>query len=73
MENDNLIVIDQSTTVLQHVVTTDDIRKNFWCKTRTNTSLILGKIELLYIDCKYAWGTVFERKVFIPINENKSE
>ncbi|CAG2254738.1 unnamed protein product [Mytilus edulis] len=50
LENDNLIVIDQSTTVLQHVVTTDDIRKNFWCKTRTNTSLILGKIELLYID-----------------------
>ncbi|XP_063405538.1 uncharacterized protein LOC134688498 [Mytilus trossulus] len=50
LENDNLIVVDQSTTVLQHVVTAGDIRKNFWCKTRTDSALILGKIELLYID-----------------------
>ncbi|XP_052069840.1 uncharacterized protein LOC127708670 isoform X2 [Mytilus californianus] len=50
LKNDNLIVVDQSTTVLQHVVTTDDIRNNFYCKTKTNASIVLGKIELLYID-----------------------
>lgn len=58
LENKHIIVVNQTTAVLQHVVTTDDIKNNIYCKAK-NAPLVHGynfpyaKIELTYIDCKY--------------------
>lgn len=58
LKNKHIIVVNQTTAVLQHVVTTDDIKNNIYCKAK-NAPLVHGhklpyaKIQLTYIDCKY--------------------
>ncbi|XP_071175202.1 uncharacterized protein [Mytilus edulis] len=51
LENQHIIVVNETTAVLQHVVTTDDINNNIYCRA-TNVFSILpfAKIELTYID-----------------------
>ncbi|XP_063436291.1 uncharacterized protein LOC134717725 [Mytilus trossulus] len=55
LKNTHIIVVNETTAVLQHVVTTDDIDNNIYCKA-TNAPLVHGhkipyaKIELTYID-----------------------
>ncbi|XP_052069771.1 uncharacterized protein LOC127708670 isoform X1 [Mytilus californianus] len=50
LENDHITVVNQTTAVLQHVVTVNDIQNNFYCRTTTHSSHRLWKIQFLYID-----------------------
>lgn len=53
LENEHITVVNQTTVVLQHVITIDDQDNNIYCRTTTHASYRLGKIEFVYIDCKY--------------------
>jgi hypothetical protein len=65
----NTIISNETTAILQHTISTDDIYKNFYCE--TNEETVIHRIEF-FIECKIKYLLLknFSKRQMIPCHLN---